>query len=103
MVYNDSHITCTCSDVTFIFVYPHAKFQVIPVSNVKDIRNFPILLYTSNDVTAVLFEYLVSRKTVIDMEKLSVSYSTILQVLLNKTINRIMNISFHKPLNQYPI
>ena len=30
------------------------------------------------------------------MEKLSVSYSTISRVLLNKTINRLTKISFHK-------
>ena len=33
------------------------------------------------------------------MEKLSVSYSTISRVLLNKTLNSITKISFHKHFN----
>ncbi len=33
------------------------------------------------------------------MEKLSVSYSTISRFLLNKTINRLTKISFHKHFN----
>ncbi len=44
--------------IILICVYPHAKFQVIPVSNVKYIRDFPIygnLLHTTTDVTDVLF------------------------------------------------
>ena len=49
------------SVVTFICVYPHAKFQVIPVSNVKDIRDFPIWKFAvhNHGRHSVLFEYLI--------------------------------------------
>ena len=41
MVYNDSHKIC--SVVTFISVYPHAKFPMIPASsNVKAVFHFII-------------------------------------------------------------
>ena len=71
---------------------------VSTVSNVKDIRDFPVYKFAvhDTDVTGVLFECYNISRTGKDMEKLSVSNSTISRLLLNKTINRITNISFHK-------
>ena len=49
MVCYDSPKTCrTVLLRLFVHVYPHAKFQVIPLSNVKDIRDFPIWKFVVN-------------------------------------------------------
>ncbi len=99
MVYKNSHKSCTVLLHLFVRIYMQTlKWSITDVKVIRDFLIWNFAIHNHWRYRCFIWILNISRPGR-DMEKLSITYSTISRVLLNKTINRVRKISFHKHFN----